>query len=315
MDRAILPEKHPTAKTGSVIHYNNALHPERNSIPACRPSAGKLKTTTDRARVTCKVCLKMIGQDRNQKKLATSPTQEKDRTKSQAPSGSTPRLEVTVSENCPKPGQRCISTRDVFSLMEKDLSKADREKFIALHLDAKNRVIAKETVAIGSQTAVIVHPREVFKGAVLNGTASIVCVHNHPSGDPTPSEEDIQITDRLVMAGDVLGIMVLDHIILGDGVYFSFSDSGKMPAADFTTRYANAAAATDQKTRQVDLLDVQDDLSRLASQLCMMGCLHWRSVGQLESAQSGVEVFVEDIATKIEGIIARIGKDTRTAVN
>jgi DNA repair protein RadC len=95
-------------------------------------------------------------------------------------------------------------------------------------LDRKNRVIGINTVAIGSLTASVVHPREVMKPAILSNAAAIILCHNHPSGDPQPSQEDRVLTQRLVEAGKLLGINVLDHLIIGDGTqaYVSCADQG-----------------------------------------------------------------------------------------
>ena len=93
----------------------------------------------------------------------------------------------------------------------------DREHFWALALDTKNRLLREIDVSVGSLNASIVHPRELFKVAVRISAASVVVVHNHPSGDPTPSGADTQLTRRLVKAGDVLGIELLDHVVIGDG--------------------------------------------------------------------------------------------------
>ena len=95
-----------------------------------------------------------------------------------------------------------------------DIRSADREMFVVLHLDVRNRVVAHEITSIGSQTASLVHPREVFKSAILKGACSIILSHNHPSGDPSPSKDDIDLTHRLVEAGRLMGIDVLDHIIV-----------------------------------------------------------------------------------------------------
>ncbi len=95
-----------------------------------------------------------------------------------------------------------------------DIKMADREMFVVLHLDVRNRVVAHEITSIGSQTAAQVHPREVFKSAILKGACSLILSHNHPSGDPSPSKDDIDLTHRLVEAGRLMGIEVLDHIIV-----------------------------------------------------------------------------------------------------
>ena len=95
------------------------------------------------------------------------------------------------------------------------------EKFFAIYLNAKNRVIGYEVVASGTLTEVSVHPREVFRGAILASAAALIVGHNHPSGDATPSTEDLEITHRLKKVGVLLGIPVLDHIIVGDHGYSS----------------------------------------------------------------------------------------------
>ena len=108
---------------------------------------------------------------------------------------------------------------DVVAVIGTKLRKEAREHFLVLLLNARHEVIGKETVSIGSLNASIVHPREVFKPALLASAASVVLVHNHPSGDPEPSEEDLNITKRLVEAGELLSIGVLDHVIVaGRGV-------------------------------------------------------------------------------------------------
>ena len=113
----------------------------------------------------------------------------------------------------------------VSTLLHTYLAGTDREHFVVFFVDQKNRVIGVHTVSIGSLTASVVHPREVFKAAILANAAAIVCGHNHPSGDVQPSREDRATTKRLVDAGKLLGIEVLEHIIIGnEGVYFSFAD-------------------------------------------------------------------------------------------
>jgi DNA repair protein RadC len=102
----------------------------------------------------------------------------------------------------------------------------DREQMAVAFLDAKHRVIGVGIVSIGSLTASIVHPREVFKPAVLSNASAVLICHNHPSGVPEPSPEDISLTSRLSQAGDILGIRLLDHVILGDDSHYSFVDSG-----------------------------------------------------------------------------------------
>jgi DNA repair protein RadC len=120
------------------------------------------------------------------------------------------------------------SSADAGALVHAYLEGVDREHFIVLMLDQKNKVIGIHTVSIGSLTASVVHPREVFKPAILSNAAAIILAHNHPSGQPQPSQEDRVLTVRLVTAGKLLGISILDHVIIGDGTsaYFSFADEG-----------------------------------------------------------------------------------------
>ena len=122
------------------------------------------------------------------------------------------------------------SSEDAYLLATKTLQgyfgNHDREEFVVIGLDGKNKMIFLNSVSIGCLTASIVHPREVFKAAILGNAVALILCHNHPSGDPSPSSEDIEITKRLVAAGDLLGIKILDHIIMGDDRYLSFADKG-----------------------------------------------------------------------------------------
>ena len=123
-----------------------------------------------------------------------------------------------------------VSTpEDVVAICWPQLRGSDREHFWALALSTKNHLLKIIEVSVGSLNASIVHPRELFKDAVRVSAASVVVVHNHPSGDPTPSGADIQLTRRLVKAGDVLGIEVLDHVVIGDdGAHQSLRELGLM---------------------------------------------------------------------------------------
>ena len=106
----------------------------------------------------------------------------------------------------------------------KDLKK---ESFVVLCLDGRNRLLMKETVSIGTLNASLVHPREVFKPAIEVSAASVIIVHNHPSGDPEPSREDIKVSNQIIEAGEILGIPVIDHVVIGDRAY-SFKDKEKI---------------------------------------------------------------------------------------
>ncbi|MNG08972.1 hypothetical protein D3C84_923670 [compost metagenome] len=97
---------------------------------------------------------------------------------------------------------------------------------MCLFLNTKNQVVARETLSIGTLNASLVHPREVFREAIKRSSASIICAHNHPSGDPAPSPEDITLTQRLREAGTLIGIEVLDHLIIGDGKFVSLKERG-----------------------------------------------------------------------------------------
>jgi len=123
-----------------------------------------------------------------------------------------------------------ISTpEDVVSACSTHLRGLDREHFLTLALNTKNRLLRIIEVSIGSLNASIVHPRELFRDAVRLSAASVIVVHNHPSGDPTPSGADVALTRRIVKAGDVLGIEVLDHVVIGDGgEHASLRDLGLM---------------------------------------------------------------------------------------
>lgn len=106
------------------------------------------------------------------------------------------------------------------------LAALRKEQFHVLLLDGKNRLIKEVRISEGSLTASLVHPREVFVPVIEESAAAIILVHNHPSGDPTPSAEDVAITARLRQVGDLMGVSVLDHVVIGDGRYVSFADEG-----------------------------------------------------------------------------------------
>ncbi len=117
-------------------------------------------------------------------------------------------------------------SQDIFAHFYPRVRDLRHEMFMVVLLDAKHRIIQDVPISKGSLTVSIVHPREVFNQAIRESAASIIFVHNHPSGDAQASEEDHVLTQRLVEAGEILGIRVLDHIIIGDGTYVSFADQG-----------------------------------------------------------------------------------------
>jgi len=124
--------------------------------------------------------------------------------------------------------ERFTAPSQVFEHFHHEFRDSRKEYFLALLLDGKNRIIKRVQISEGSLNQSIVHPREVFNPAVRESAAAIILVHNHPSGDPTPSREDIQITRRLKEAGELMGVKVLDHIIIGDGAFLSFVAQGML---------------------------------------------------------------------------------------
>ncbi len=116
---------------------------------------------------------------------------------------------------------------DILPLLD-EIREERREHFLCLYLNARNQVIYKEIVSIGSLSASIVHPREVFQAAIKHSAAGIVLAHNHPSGDVSPSRDDIDLTRRLVRAGEIMGIDILDHIIIAEGEFLSMKERALM---------------------------------------------------------------------------------------
>ena len=122
-----------------------------------------------------------------------------------------------------KKAQIFLTPKEIWEEL-KDLKNHKKEHFVIFYLDSRNQEIKRETISIGSLNANLVHPREVFEPAVRNLTAQIILAHNHPSGDPEPSEDDLEITKRLVESGKILGIEVIDHIIVAKNDFFSFKE-------------------------------------------------------------------------------------------
>lgn len=120
------------------------------------------------------------------------------------------------------------SPQEAAELVMEDLRYLDRETFQAILLDTKHRLLGVQVVSVGHLSGAPAHPRELFKDAIRRSAAALVLVHNHPSGDPQPSPDDIALTRRLMKAGELLGIKVLDHIIVGEGCYVSLREQGVM---------------------------------------------------------------------------------------
>ncbi len=132
------------------------------------------------------------------------------------------RLTLFTEEGRPSIG----GPQDVSNLLMPELRYQKKEHLKSILLNTKNRVLAIKTVSVGDLSSSIVHPREVYKDAVIASAASIIVAHNHPSGDPTPSAEDVVVTKRLIQSGEIMGIDLLDHIVLGDGTFVSLKERG-----------------------------------------------------------------------------------------
>ncbi|MFP4058773.1 MAG: RadC family protein [Candidatus Brocadiia bacterium] len=133
-----------------------------------------------------------------------------------------------AEQTATRPGRQLTDSQAVYQMYSPRLRDRKKETFLVLLLDAKNRVFREVEVSVGSLTASAAHPREVFGEAVRESAAAILCVHNHPAGDPTPSAHDIEVTRKLAHTGRVLGIHLLDHVVVGDGAYYSFADEGQL---------------------------------------------------------------------------------------
>lgn len=118
--------------------------------------------------------------------------------------------------------------KDVYGLIAPLVRDQGQEHFYAVHLNARNRVLGVELVSVGSLNASIVHPREVFRNAIIAGAASIIVAHNHPSGETDPSNDDLSITRRLREAGELIGISLLDHVIVANGSWSSLKEEGHL---------------------------------------------------------------------------------------
>jgi len=134
------------------------------------------------------------------------------------------------------PGACLRGPADVFRHFHPTLRDAPHERFLVLLLDGRHRLIRHEMVSQGTLTASLVHPREVFRPALRESAAALLLVHNHPSGDPTPSAEDREVTARLVRAGDLLGIPVLDHVVVAERGWTSLRESGLGGVAAWQSR-------------------------------------------------------------------------------
>ena len=134
-----------------------------------------------------------------------------------------------ISDRVMETSCRLTDSTDVADLLTKETMYEDREFFMAVYLNARMKVESKSIISIGSLDTTLVHPREVFSPAVRRGAAAVIVAHNHASGDPDPSEEDILLTERLLESSRILGIRLVDHVIIGSGRYVSLRDEGLIP--------------------------------------------------------------------------------------
>lgn len=206
------------------------------------------------------------------------------------------RLEI-VKEPPIKESPQITSSRAVLNLLSKEARKKDRECFWTVLLNGKNRVIGVNLVSMGSVNTSVVHPREVFKAAILANAVSVIAVHNHPSGDPTPSREDKEITRRLWDVGNILSISLHDHIIIGDKGYFSFADEymllGESDRNPDSVN-SNMKRESDYKTKE-DINNAYFNLQAL--ELAIEGIGHENRCGSMpDSLIYGVKKIVQDTA-------------------
>lgn len=136
------------------------------------------------------------------------------------------RVQLVREKSLATYAQKINSAGEAYEVVKPLIGQADREYFLVLCLDTRNKINAVNVVSVGTVNVSPIHPREVFKAAILANATSVILAHNHPSGDPEPSPEDIQVTGQLVQVGKILGIEVLDHIIVGDEGYFTFKRKG-----------------------------------------------------------------------------------------
>lgn len=170
------------------------------------------------------------------------------------------RVTLQHTRACPN-GVKISGPEDAVKLM-REMERYDRERAMIVHLSTKNHVLAVENIAIGSLNAAIIHPRESIKGAVINSAANIIFLHNHPSGDPAPSVEDIAIVKKLRQAFDTVGIDMLDSIIIGRETYYSFKEHGELfPESKFKESKIGEMKIMENKELEIESEEEQDACS------------------------------------------------------
>lgn len=132
---------------------------------------------------------------------------------------------LKICENATGP---ILQAKDVVNECKTVIKDFTKENFVVMGLDSKHKILYKEVVSIGVLNSSLIHPREIFKKAIINSCCAIIVAHNHPSGDPTPSKEDKRTTKVIYRAGELLGIKLLDHVIIGSDIHYSFCDAGEL---------------------------------------------------------------------------------------
>lgn len=138
------------------------------------------------------------------------------------------KVSLVKDSSVKKEGSKRISTLDDVVAICEDMKLLDREQLRAIYLNARHGVIGWEIISQGTLTASLAHPREIFKGAILSNAAGVILIHNHPSGESEPSDEDVRLTQRIRQAGNILGIELVDHYILAENNSYSFKNSGRI---------------------------------------------------------------------------------------
>lgn len=161
------------------------------------------------------------------------------------------KLKVIKEEASPYRAKQMKNAGDLASVAREFLAGEDRETFITINLDRSHRINSIHVVAVGTLAEAMIHAREVFKAAILSNAACIAIAHNHPSGDPEPSAEDIKATLELIDCGDLLGIKVLDHIIVGDDRYTSFSEPGGRPLSWQNNYFADGQKKSQKEVKEM----------------------------------------------------------------
>jgi len=167
---------------------------------------------------------------------------------------------------------KLTSSADIYKIMQQVLlreNKIDRNKehFWTIGLDNANRILYIELISLGTTTSAPVEPMQVFRVAVLKAAVQMVLVHNHPSGEVKPSKEDINITDRLIQVGNIIGIKVLDHLIIGEKTYNSLGDTGELAKIEESTRYMPNYKQQAELKKEAKEIGKQEEKIKLAQQL------------------------------------------------